>query len=170
MSIKFAETNQKISEEDLVKFEESHAMKLPEDYRKFLLETNGGIPSDENNCFNYIRRDIRKEGFIDTVMIRNFLGLNQEIYDLGKVHHNLNQKLPDGRAIKLPECLAIADSIFVHHNLGISLLEEKYGEVWLWDDFEPDYEDAWLIANNFTEFLSLLYPCSESLEPEEDEE
>lgn len=42
-----------IGEADLVAFEQRLGCSLPEDYRRFLLEVNGGFSADENARFQY---------------------------------------------------------------------------------------------------------------------
>jgi hypothetical protein len=165
MAIKFAKTNEKISEEELVEFEKLLKVRLPEDYRLFLLETNGGVPSEEYMCFDFLKR----EDCIDTMMIRCFYGFTQDIWDLAQLKY-MNQKGLDGSPLTLEDCLIFANLLAGTYQVGTSLKEEKFGEVYLWNNHEPYYEDAWLIANNFTEFLGLLYPYSELIDRIEAEE
>jgi hypothetical protein len=154
MAIKFERTNPKISEEELAEFEKSHNTKLPEDYRQFLLETNGGVPSLENAYIPYILYD----GTDSFYTVEDFFGIKQadKSNDLTWVNWLLNQEDSTGRKTIPPNCLAIASIMGGHDYLGISFVPNTYGYIYVWDNHNADYENAWKVAESFSEFLTVL--------------
>ncbi len=122
---------------------------MPEDYKSFLLLTNGGILSNEVSYY------FETKSLSEPIELTVFLGNKQEnrIYDLGYwysqchyEYHNLNIAL-----------IALADP-------GEIMLVNEPGKegVYLWDDsleLETSTEDncMYKIADSFEEFVSKIY-------------
>jgi len=125
-------TEQKLTIEELQDFENKLDTKLPESYKEFILENNGGIPE--------------KRYFGDYAISRFFSIKYGE--DGGKIEY---VKRVLGNAIP-KEFLPMADDeggwLFC-----LSLAEDTYGQIY----FCPlDRNEVELIANSFEEFLGGL--------------
>ena len=131
---------------EVIQFEETVKMKLPNDYKEFLLDTNGGQFTDEIHLFWV---DELKENIGMDV----FFGFNQArslcLYDWYNEY-----------AVELPEeTVIIGYSI----NAGLILLiwQEEWKGVFLWDhclELEQSTEEdcLYLISDTFEEFLNAL--------------
>ena len=141
MSIKITRKGRKISEEVIRNFERIIGSKLPEDYRKFLAEYNGGEP--EANEFD-IPDDDNSSG------INEFLNINE----IKKEKEILGKRLvPSAWPIAHAEC----------GNLVCIIVGEKEGKIYFWDhEFEadenelPSWKNMFLLAPNFSEFWNSL--------------
>jgi hypothetical protein len=87
-----------LTEERVVAFEQQLGTRLPEDYREFLLETNGGRPTVPA-VFRYADRS---GPYTDSV-VNWFYGLHEGH------HYRLDESLTYGRAVIPSELFAIAD-------------------------------------------------------------
>lgn len=141
-----AETSISLSEISL--FEKEILHELPEDYKKFLLENNGGQPvppffpiaGSKENPFSLVHE------FFGLFRARNSSDLrwNYNIYF---------RRLPS-------ELIAIAtdDS---GNKICISVRKKDYGSIFFWDhEYEGKYEletSIIKIARDFTDFLGILY-------------
>ena len=123
---------------------------LPNDYKNFLLNHNGGIPTP--NEFKFINTNNESsnslEDFFHSIFEENGEG-------------NLERKyiyLTNSNRI-IGNILPIASDPFGNF-VCISLDGEDKGKVYFWDHElepeEPSYENLSLIANSFSEFLNNL--------------
>jgi hypothetical protein len=142
-----------IEEADVATFEKQIGHSLPEDYRRFLLEVNGGRLADENISF------------VDGV-VNLLLSLGNEGYPVGDL---LTRATRERRLLPNPDLLPIGWEDGGGPIL-LALEGEHRGEVWLeiTDDARP--EDAnprveWFkrrdmkkLADSFEQFLRLLKP------------
>lgn len=147
--------NKELTEEDLVHFELSIGLKLPEEYRYFLLLNNGGEP--ETNEF-----DIPNQN--NSCGVNKFLGVNE----IKNEKINLGSRLVESALpIAYAEC----------GNLVCITLGEKNGEIYFWDhELEannnelPSWKNMFFLASSFDEFLHSLRkfdPSQIKLEPEQ---
>lgn len=133
-----------LNEIELNDFEKENNIKLPGDYRSFLLECNGGEPIPNKN------------GTPSTVVT----------YILGMHNHDYNSSLykhVDMFKDRLPlSTFPIATDPF--GNLFImSLHAEGHGHIYFWEhEGEPEYQDGnyvancFFVANSFTDFINNL--------------
>lgn len=146
MNVKILDSGDAIDLAQIREYEEKIGVPLPDDYRQFLIENNGGYP--EPDSFNYKE----KEG-VGSSTVQGFLGFNlsdgNNVYDFLE-HWTIDNMVP----IAFDSC----------GNLIVMNLAEKEGYVFFWDHEEEDEinlahinNDIQLIANSFTEFINSLY-------------
>ncbi len=118
-------------------FERQTGIRLPDDYRQFLLDYNGGKPVPDEfdipDCQN-------------SAMIDSFFGLGREGEDL----EDWVNELEDIRGQYLPIALDPGGNVI--------MIEHSTGEVYYWDaarifDCSSDEENAYSIAASFNDLL-----------------
>lgn len=148
--IQFLRVGKPITEEQLVSFERDLGIKLPSDYRTFLMRTNGGKPNLEAFPIKNDQRDTHG-------LIHRFLSLGHEhprydlLYHIQAYHGRIPADImpiasdPGGSVI----CLAVNGKF--------------RGEIYFWDhdDETPfgrtvDYHNVYFVAQNFDELLNNL--------------
>lgn len=132
--------------EMIKKYEELIKMKLPEDYKLFLMETNGGSFSDIHHTF-YVT-ELEKEFPIDVLF---GLQLNRNL-DLEFWFKEYKEYLVECSAI-------IGDSLGV--GLIVMIWEDDWKGIFLWDHclaLEQSTEEdcIYRIADDFDSFLKML--------------
>jgi hypothetical protein len=137
-----------IQEEHLAELEQDLRIKLPTDYRQFLLAHNGGRPTP----FVF---DVNVDGLVIHIPIDRFLGIRQgDLYSFSRVLEDYKGRLPSNLLPIACEALGLE---------CISINGEDYGKIYFWDqsfevtEGEPDYSNVYLIAHNFSEFLDMLH-------------
>ena len=136
----------KLTEKDILEFEEYLGFELPQDYRKFLKEYNGGIPDYNKNCF-YIK-DLKEETMLDVLY-----GINiEKNFDLKEWNDEYGCDL-------LPKMLIIGSD--PGGMMIILSSDEKDGGIYLWDhahEYEQSTEElnSYKIADSFQEFIENL--------------
>jgi cell wall assembly regulator SMI1 len=129
--------------EDLENFEKFLGTRLPEDYRNFLIEHNGGSPEEYLVCW---------PGSSEPCEVWNdSLGLhNGPTYArLDSVANGLKDYLPEG---VLPFA---SDPGGNHFCIGIS--GEYTGKIYFWDHEEPDSKKSIsLLSDSFSNFIANL--------------
>lgn len=154
LSLRIEQTNPPIKEADVARLEASLQHRLPDLYRQFLLDYNGGIPYD--NVF-----DVRNNSFgrfLYNFVIRRYLGLNARGGDdLLRTRNTLVKKLPD-------DFLPIA----VDHFRNFMCMKVTTGEVYFFD-LQSAIKAEWPkkmvplelflypVAQDFEAMLDLLY-------------
>ncbi len=141
--MKFDELNTPTQNNGMRYFSENSIV-IPDAYRNFLEQYNGGIPSNRLIYFN----NDEKGTLIDIIF-----GFTKEKYrDLRKTNIDMLNRIPTNT-------LAIADD----QGGNLILLSVKgpdYGKVYFWDhelETEPaDYSNLTLIADSFEEFINNL--------------
>lgn len=135
-----------ISRDDLEQFEVTSGLSIPENYRKFLLETNGGIPEPDAflipNC--------------ETKAIVGLLyGLQTEppSFDIAHQLLSLRDRLPEG-------CIPIGEDPG-GNLLLLGTLDAERGKIFFWDrdyflDTSNDEGNTYEIADGIFEFLESL--------------
>ena len=125
------ESNQfgKLSEEELHDFELENQIKLPADYRTFLLENNGGNPVKQNNP-------------VPATIVSYIFGMHNGDYYASLYKHIdvFKNRIPFGT-------FPIANDPFGNQFL-MALNEENYGQIYFWDhEGEPMAQDGHYIGN-----------------------
>ncbi len=136
----------KLTEKEVIEFEEYLGFELPQDYRKFLKEYNGGIPDYNKNCF-YIK-DLKEETMLD--VLNGLTG--KRGLDLKRCHDEYKDDL-------LPKMLIIG-----RDPGGMMIIlsnDEKDGGIYLWDhahEYAQSTEESnsYKIADSFQEFIDNL--------------
>lgn len=144
--LKLIDTNKngKLNPLELIEFEKTNSLKLPEDYKRFILEQNGGEPKNKHH---------RKTDYVVSRILGWYEGEYYEsIFEYIDTYQN---RIPLGT-------FPIASDPF--GNLFImSLSEDSYGKIFFWDhEGELEYYDGHYIDNcydvsdSFTEFIQGL--------------
>ncbi len=143
---KIDDQGKKISEKDIIKFEEVIRHPLPNDYKDFLLKYNGGRPEP------FVFKVDKFEGGENTV--HTLLGFNREIEsdNLLWSYDTLKDRLPD-------TLLSIGYSD-TDDQICLDLSENNYGKIYLWD-FSKEcgkncFDNVYYIAPSFGELLNML--------------
>jgi hypothetical protein len=147
--ISFHGTHPGLSDEDIATLEATYSAKLPEDYREFLKQYNGGQP------------DPRRVSFEEKGQTRSV-----EVFQLRGVHsgaHSLNALIDTNLTRIVSGMLPIGDD--GQKNLFLIRTQEPHlGAIYFWDhdgqELPPSQENIYLIATSFTNFLHMLHAPS----------
>lgn len=146
--IKIEDSYHSIGEAQLLSLERTAGLMLPAPYRSFLLAHNGGRPAS--------RRFTTKDGKIES-MISRFLPISDDAED------NLLEEIEGiTQAGQIPPNLIPIAIDPADDRVVISVGGPDAGKVYYWSwGAEPDpvscsYEYMSLIANDFSEFISVL--------------
>ncbi len=141
----------KLEENEIIELEKKIKHRLPEDYREFLRNNNGGTTDCELICF-------------DTENIKEGIALDV-LYGI-----NLSKSLCIEQWCEEYSTDLLEDMIIIGHAVetGIILLvnRDDWKGIYFWDnalDYENSTEDKCMykIADTFSEFLNGLYSCEE---------
>jgi cell wall assembly regulator SMI1 len=148
MAVKISQSFPSIQIVDIEKVERDYNIRLPQDYRDFLLEHNGGVPQPDTF-------DLLLAGKPSSSDVRRFLGIGGASQDSLETQRKLdtNHVMPDSL---LPIAYDSGGSV-----ICLSVREADYGKVYFWDNQDVDlsdpYRNVYYVANSFTEFLNSLY-------------
>lgn len=155
--IPMAKMGARVTEADISRYEHEFGYELPEDYRRFLVDVNGGRPSLERSVFRL------REGRCTLMSLLGLSDLEDYENDLAAI-----QRITGDSRDDLPkEVIAIG---FVFHGLVLLVVDgPRRGEVWFLDtlnsDDDADVQDDWFhrsdvlrIAGSFREFVDGLGP------------
>jgi len=158
--IPLTKTGPRVTEDDVHRFEQELGHVLPADYRRFLLEVNGGHAPVSHRVFT-LRRGAR----YDESILRALFSLNalDDQYDLATAQLYRDPKPPEG-------FLEIGYDGF-GCPVVLPLVGQHFGEVWYFD-IEDDSEDrarvdwfvrrdVWKLADSFAEFMAGLRPLED---------
>lgn len=140
--------------DDINNLEKLYSSTLPQDYKSFLTEYNGGFPDD--NMF-------RSPFFEELVGVRYFFGFNSiSCMDLMSHIKTFKNRVPEN---VIPIGEDDCGNLFC-----LSLRDKDYNAVYFWDheleadeDEPPTESNLFKLTNNFNEFLEGLEPFDESL-------
>lgn len=137
----------KSSTEQLQEIEKALDIKLPEDYKRFLLKYNGGIV--EKDEFNSIKIPDLSENIVIDVLFGNVDEKNANILFW-------NEELKEDL---FENALIIGDDIL--QGMIVLICSGNSKGIYYWDDaynFESSNDDSnmYLIADDFTNFMKLL--------------
>ena len=156
-SVEFSNIGPPVSEEDVALFEALLGDRLPERYRIFLLSINGGKPTPA--AFPIYDNPDTKHGLLNYLFSLNSDDSN-DLADKSEIYFGLiSAELlpigsdPDGNII----CLAIGG--------------DTQGAVYFWvhkhaaaEGETPNYQNIYLVANDFNELLETLDELEEDAE------
>lgn len=138
-----------LKEEDLKHLESTLGVKLPQDYRAFMMIHNGGKPTV--GVFNFAER-----GAQTSASVRRFFTL-----DDSHKFYSLNKHISIYHGRHPPGMVPVACDSFGNLIL-LDCADEHYGSVFFWDHENEDpsgsRRNLSLISRSFDEFLSLLVP------------
>lgn len=142
------EYNNSLDDKTLNNFEKEFQIRLPDEYRQFIIKYNGGYP--EPDGFKFMNKS--KGSSVD-----RFLGLVDDEYeDIRKYIQKYKDRIPTNL---IPIAYDPGSNL-----VCISVSGEDFGSVYFWEhelEFDegqkPDYSNVTIIANNFNEFLNGLY-------------
>lgn len=146
---------EKLSAEDITEFENEAGIKFPDDYKAFMLESNGGTPK-EDWLYDFFDEVTEAK---NTSVIREFFSLLQDesvkMRNLRKIYDIMTNEetIP-------ADMLPIADDSG-GNVIGISLNKDDFGYVYFinheYDDLDTGYLVKGKIAESFSDFLDSLY-------------
>ena len=142
----YNETNKYLSQLDLNNIEEKIGFNFPADYKRFLLQFNGGKP--EKEVFNMIN---------NSSIVDRFFGFCENEYRNALRYYGVvyNKRIPSNT---FPIGKDPGGNLIL-----ISISGSDYGKIYFWDHNweaeegrEPDYSNLTLIADSFDEFVNNL--------------
>ena len=157
-----------ITKKMLLEFEKNLPRALPDDYRDFLKQCNGGSMDEENNAFyitgipGFTKTRKGDEGFAAWFDSLN-PNKNEDEEDLLSQYLSIR-----GEGVFPNYCLPIG-SDYGGNLILLSLGEEDYGHIYFWDheqgwdeagSLEPDYSHCYFVAKSFTELIDSLHHSS----------
>ena len=145
MIYNFENSKPQINQDVLNCVENYFNIKLPESYRQYLLEVNGGM--GKRNIFLFPNTCNNGSS------ISHWYGIRSD------PHFSLLQEMYD-RGVRYPEhFISICEDVF-GNKLLLSLKGPDYGKIYFWDHEQetdtPDYSNLTLIADSFDEFINGL--------------
>jgi len=155
MTIRITQTYGGKTDADLTAFEDELGGRLSDDYRSFLLSTNGGEPEQYSRLAG-------RPAAAPAVSVRWFCGLQtRDEYDLGAVRSTIAGRLPT-------QLLPIG----IDSGGNLTCLDYREsgesGAVFYWDhdqetddDEQPTWAGADRLADSFGDFLARLEPAPE---------
>jgi hypothetical protein len=158
MHLNYSYSGHSITEDELRAFEDTYHLRLPDDYRAFLLKHNGGIVTPY--AFSFERDNV-----IDGSWVGWFYGLHHnglEYTSLEDVY--VSQRIAGQSLYSVtPTDYFIFASDMGKNDLCFSLKETDYGAVYYVDTDEidtingQDVARLYYIAPSFTAFLEMLH-------------
>jgi len=151
MRVKINAIGKPLSLEDLNKFESQVERMIPDSYKSFLLDYNGGFPEPDTFIL-----DDKKFDRTEEISVEWFLGIDTKEYDdLRSVIRVYKDRIP---VSLFPIALSGGDSL-----VCIGIEGDNLGKVFFWDREEeveegmvPTFDNVYFLANNFEEFINSL--------------
>ena len=148
MAYKMREIGRAVDDEDLRRLESETGTSLPQEYKDFLKQNNGGRPSPK---FFPIK------GFANNPIgqVLDFFGIDDQVKScrLDWNHKTLLGKIPANMF-----AIACEDGGSL---ICLSLSGEDKGRIYYWDFYgqteRPSYENVYFVAETFHEFLASLH-------------
>ncbi len=145
----------KIGIKEMSAFEKDLGVKLPEDYKDFMIESNGGMPEDDL-LFDFMDEVTNQK---NTSLIQEFFIVYTKDNDESDNLKNNCQELWDDQALSREMFPFGQDP--AGNFLCISLKKDDYGKVYYCSHEFEDAETGYLvqseIAISFSAFLNCLY-------------
>lgn len=145
----------KVYEEDVVEVENSLGIKLPEDYKEFIIQMNGGTP-DEDMLYDFYDEVLELE---NTSIIREFFSLYADDTILKNNLKVIYNTMKNEKTIPA-DMIPIADDP-AGNIISLSLNRNDYGFIYYLNHEFEDVETGYLIkskiANSFKDFIDCLY-------------
>ncbi|WP_338553176.1 SMI1/KNR4 family protein [Paenibacillus sp. KS-LC4] len=142
-------SHQPITLEEINEFQQKLNLRLPEQYKNFLLESNGGDPSPSMFKIS----DEQGEGVLNI------------FYGIGDMYSNLEEYIDiyEGR---LPLGFIPIGNDPSGNVICLGLNEKYYSNIYFWDheqesDNPDDMSNMFFLANDLNEFLNSLYDDNE---------
>lgn len=137
------------TEDAIANAERTLGVVFPEDYRRFLLEHNGGTPVPDA----FFIEDVDQYALVDC-----FFGLGRPSDDLLRYFSEIEDRIPEAH---VPIGVDPGNNVLL-----MDLGPEGMARVYYWDDLSAfgqstDEENTYLVAGSFTDFLSKLQPLPE---------
>ncbi|MBK1645182.1 hypothetical protein CKO25_11100 [Thiocapsa imhoffii] len=150
MSSIILEPKEKLTESKIINAEEEINLKLPSDYKKFLLRTNGGYPEKGAFMIDF-GHDRIQIGHVN-YFLSIYDGEHSNLVDYVKTY---TERLPEGL---LPVAYDDQGNLVV-----LKINGENKGKVYFWDhdqegydDYDPEKPEMGFVADNFDKFISEL--------------
>ena len=143
------------TEELVVEKEKKWRLCLPVEYKEFIMKYNGGSPA--KNSFDYNNHSYAIVRFL--CILKNVRENNMGWYDISVVESQIGERLTENEDLIGIEVLPIAE-LFAGDYLCLDFRKDKVNPtICVWNheessEFEPR---TYLVADDFKEFLSLLY-------------
>lgn len=145
--MKISNSYPKVSKEQINRFERESCLSLPEDYKKFILENNGGEP--DLDCIDIPDWDGSRTA------LSKFFGIEtNNADDLKQILTNVVDILPKKY---LPFAEDSGGNLFC---LDLSRGKTN-GKIIFWDHHASVTESIYNVCDNFKEFISKLYKPNE---------
>jgi hypothetical protein len=132
------------AESTIQQLENELGHRLPEDYRRFLVQTNGGRP--ERARFAIQTLDGSTDSIVDWLLT---LDIREQLYTIRKYRRMYEDRIPNGM-------IPIGCDPFGNLIL-LNIVAKDFGYVYFWDHEtenmkEPTWENISLVAKSFTAF------------------
>lgn len=145
----------KVSEEDVIKIENGLGTNFPEDYKSFIINTNGGTPK-EDMLYDFYDE---VSGLENTSIIRKFFSLYVDDTILKNNLKVIYNTMKNEGALP-SDMIPIADDP-IGNIIGLSVNKDDYGFIYYLNHEFEDVETGYLIkskiANSFKSFIDCLY-------------
>jgi hypothetical protein len=148
MNVIIEKSGEIISEAQLSAIESKLGVKLPQEYRSFILESNGGVPSPSG----FSTEDGKVESYVSQFYI--FGGSIEDDFETCFNFYTKGGLIP-------PNLVAVAkDPVDNQVLLGVS--GDDYGKLFYWsadeedDEHDPSFDYMRLVATDFLKFLGKL--------------
>lgn len=154
MGLKLTDKGPRLDEKRVAAFETRRGVRLPAEYRRFLLRTNGGTPDPE------VEFAFTEDGRLSGSVLDQFYILKANADD-PNLDEAIETFVDAGRMP--PHLLPFAYDQF-GNQLCLSLGESDYGAIYFWNherepevgDDPPVFDNLSLVAPGFDAFLELL--------------
>jgi hypothetical protein len=152
----FLKTKQDLSERDILRVEEKYNICLPEEYKAYLLQYNGGYP--ERPCFASVEDKYEQAYSPFSSCIHYFYAIHEERYS----NFETSYEIFLGRMPKHIIPIAYDPG---GNQVCISIGKQDHGFIYFWDHEKeapknkaPDYGNLTLLAKSLRVFINGLYP------------
>lgn len=127
----------KLNISQIENIEASLHIKLPTDYRQFLLDFNGGIPKD--NYLTLIVKKLNKKPILGAL-----LGINEDSnFDILDWNFEYKSDMPES---------SIIIGTDYSSGLFVMMLDNEYNGIYYWDNAENG-DNVYFIASDFVNFM-----------------